>query len=199
MYLVGLEVQLLKGLGIEHTHKEIQRCVVTVGNDTVDGLFPFTQLIDLHSIVCCDCLDLRECKGSQPDSSAHKNTLCRFSCGLFEYLVLPNSDMLRLFFLQCFKEKIQRGLEIIVVLFRSTVFDHGQHHFHCLLLRGSFMEKIQHQGTVQRNFRLFPKGIVLCCVLGGSVLDKVIDQPEYIGILTDIPERVVMVGMAGVN
>lgn len=58
------------------------------------------------------------------------------------------------------------------------------------------MEKIQHQGAVQGNLRLFPKGIVLRCVLGGRVLDEVIDQTEHIGILSDIPEGIVTVGMA---
>ena len=61
------------------------------------------------------------------------------------------------------------------------------------------MEKIQHQGTIQRNFGLLPKGIILGCVLGCGVLNEVVNQPEYIGILADIPERIVMVGMAGVN
>ena len=39
MYLVRLVIQLLKGLGIEHTYKEVQRGVITVRDDAEDSLF----------------------------------------------------------------------------------------------------------------------------------------------------------------
>ena len=48
MYLVRLEVQLLKGLRIEHTHQEIEGIVVAVRDDTEDRLLPLSQLIQLQ-------------------------------------------------------------------------------------------------------------------------------------------------------
>ena len=61
------------------------------------------------------------------------------------------------------------------------------------------MEKVQHQSTVQSNFRLFPKGIILRCIFRRGVLDKVIDQPKYIRILADVAEGIVVVRMGRVN
>ena len=58
------------------------------------------------------------------------------------------------------------------------------------------MEKVKHKGRVEGDFGFFPKGIVLAGVLRRGVLNEVVDQPEYVGVLADIAERVIAVGMA---
>ena len=58
------------------------------------------------------------------------------------------------------------------------------------------MEKVKHKGGVEGNFGFLPKGIILAGVLRCGVLNEVVDQPEYIGVLADIAERVIAVGMA---
>ena len=60
MDFVCLIVKLLKRLRVEHTDKEIERCVVAVRDDAEDGLFPFAQLSKLHVIRACDALNLRQ-------------------------------------------------------------------------------------------------------------------------------------------
>ena len=58
------------------------------------------------------------------------------------------------------------------------------------------MEQIQHKGGIKGNFGFLPKGIVLAGVLRRGVLNKVVYQPEHVGVLADIAERVIAVGMA---
>lgn len=111
-------------------------------------------------------------------------------------MVLPHSDVIRLFFLQRLEKQIQRGLEIVVVLFRPAVLDHGEHHFHGLLIGRRLMEKVEHKGRVEGDFGFLPKGIVLAGVLRRGILDEVVYQPEHVGVLADIAERVIAVGMA---
>ena len=55
------------------------------------------------------------------------------------------------------------------------------------------MEQVQHQGGIKGRFGLFPEWVILAGILWCGVLDKVVDEPEYITVLTDIPKRVVAV------
>ena len=57
MHLVCLIVKLLKRLRIEHTDKEIERCVIAVWDDAEDGLFALSELAKLHIVACGDALD----------------------------------------------------------------------------------------------------------------------------------------------
>ena len=60
------------------------------------------------------------------------------------------------------------------------------------------MEQIEHESAVQGSFGLLPKRVRVGGVLGGSVLNEVVNEAEHVGVLADIAERVVAVGMAGV-
>ena len=62
-----------------------------------------------------------------------------------------------------------------------------------------FMEKVKHKGGVEGNFGFLPKGVILACVLWRGVLNEVVNQPEHVGVLADIAERVIAVGMARLN
>ena len=61
------------------------------------------------------------------------------------------------------------------------------------------MEKVKHKGGVEGNFGFLPKGVILACVLWRGVLNEVVNQPEHVGVLADIAERVIAVGMARLN
>ena len=52
-------------------------------------------------------LNLREGEGGQPHCSYHQNAFWLFARRLFENFVLPHGDVLRLFFLQGFKEQVK--------------------------------------------------------------------------------------------
>ena len=104
MHLVRLIVQLLEGLCIQHSHQEIQRGVVAVGDDAEYRLFPLSQLLQLHSVPAGDPLYLRQGKGGQTDGGGNEDAHGRFAGGLLEHLVLAEGDMVRVFFLQGLKE-----------------------------------------------------------------------------------------------
>jgi hypothetical protein len=111
-------------------------------------------------------------------------------------VILPNSDVIRLLFLQCLEKQIQRRLIIVVILFCSAVLDHSEHHFQSLFVRRGLMEKIQHKGRVEGNFGFLPKGIVLTGILRCGILNKVADEPEHVGVLADIAKGIVAVAVA---
>ena len=58
------------------------------------------------------------------------------------------------------------------------------------------MEKVKHKGGVEGDFGFLPKRVILAGVFRRGVLNKVVDQPENIGVLADIPKGVIAVGMA---
>ena len=196
VYLVRLVIQLLKCLGIEHTDKEIKAHVIAVRDYTENSLLAFSQLGKLQIILVGNVLYLSQRERGQPDGGRHKDAFCRLARRLLENVILPHGNMIRLFFLQRLEKQIQRGLEIVVVLFRPAVLDHGEHHFHGLLIGRRLMEKVKHKGGVEGNFGFLPKGVILACVLRRGALNEVVDQPEHIGVLADIAERVIAVGMA---
>ena len=61
------------------------------------------------------------------------------------------------------------------------------------------MEQIEHQGRIQRNFRFFPEGVRVICVLGCGIADQIIHQLQYVGLIADIGEGVIAVRLAGVD
>ena len=148
MHLVRLKVKLLKCLGVKHTNQKVERHIVAVRNDAEDSLLAFPQFFQLHRVRAGDPLHLRQGERSQPHGSGNQNAHSRLTGSLLEHLILPQGDMAGVFLLQRLKQKIQRGLIIAVALFRRTVFQHGEHHFHGLLLWRRLMQKIQHKGTV---------------------------------------------------
>ena len=80
VYLVRLVVQLLKCLGVEHTHKEIEAHVVAVRDDAEDSLFAFSQLGKLQIVLVGNVLDLPQRERGQTDGGRHKDAFCRLAC-----------------------------------------------------------------------------------------------------------------------
>ena len=107
--------------------------------------------------------------------------------------------MVRFFLLQSFKEKVQRGLEIIIVLSGAAVLDHIHDHLKILFFRRGLMEQVQDQGGVQGDFGLLPKRVILLCPFWRGVFDKAVDQLHCVLIVPDVWERVKGVRMAWVD
>ena len=103
MDFVCLIVKLLKRLRVEHTDKEIERCVVRIRNDTENCLFPFAQLAKFHIVAGRDALNFRQGERCETNSRAHQDRFCSFARGLLEDMVLPHGNVIGLFFLQRFK------------------------------------------------------------------------------------------------
>ena len=79
MDLIRLVVQLLKGLGVEHPHQEVQGVVVAVGDDAEDRLLPLPQPGQLQAVLTGDVLNLRQGKGRQPHGGGHQDGFCGLS------------------------------------------------------------------------------------------------------------------------
>ena len=106
MHLVRLIIQFLKCLCIEHPHKEVEGVVVAVRDDAEDGLLALAQLLQFQRVPGGDALDFMEGKYGQPHSGAHQDRAGSFARGLFEDVVLPHRDVVRLFFLQRLEQKV---------------------------------------------------------------------------------------------
>ena len=126
------------------------------------------------AVLVGNVLDLPQGKCGQTDGGRHKDALGRLARRLFENVILPHGYMIRLFFLQCLKKQVQRRLIIVVLFFRPAELNHGEHHFHRLLVWRRLMQQIQHESGIKGNFGFLPKGIVLTGVLRRSVLDEVV-------------------------
>ena len=108
-------------------------------------------------------------------------------------MVLPHGDVVRLFFLQCFKQQVKRRLIIVIFFLCAAVFDHVENGFHVLIFGRCFVEQVKHERCVKRRFRFLPERIICLCAFWRGVFDEIVDQLEYICILADIAKGVVAV------
>ena len=114
-------------------------------------------------------------------------------------MVLPHSNVVRLFFLQGFKEQVKRRLIIVIFFLCTAVFDHVENGFHILIFNRCFMEQIEHERSVKRCFRFLPEWIVCFCTFRRGVFDEIVDQLEHVRILSDVTKRVIAVGFGWVD
>ena len=70
---VGLIVQLLESLGIEHTHQEVEGGIVAVRDNAENRLFAAAQLVQLHIVPAGDPLHFWQGESRQANSSLHQN------------------------------------------------------------------------------------------------------------------------------
>ena len=193
MDFVRLIIKLLKRLRVEHTDEEIERCVVRIRDDAEDSLFPFAQLAKLHIVAGRDALNFRQGERCETNSRAHQDRFCGFARGLLEDMVLPHGNVVRLFFLQRFKEQVKRRLIIVIFFLCTAIFNHVENGFHVLIFNRCFMQQIEHKRRIQGRFRFFPERIVCFCTFRRGVFDEIVNQLEHIRILSDVAKRVVAV------
>ena len=107
--------------------------------------------------------------------------------------------MVWLFLLQGLKEQIQRTAVALVLLAHLGIFHHEQHGFKILFLRWGFAHEVEHQGGVQGNLGLLPEGVIAGGISWSGVLDEVVDELQHILLIPQIAERVVAIGLTGVD
>ena len=198
MHLVRLVVKGLKRAGIEHPHQVIKGAVA-VGDHGKYRLLSLPHAGKLHFVTGCNAPNFRDNKGRQPHRCGNEDGPGRFARRLLENMVFPHGNMVRLLILQRLKQQVQRGAVRLVLLAGPAVFQHIQHRFKVLLLRGRFIQQIQHQRRVQSHLRPLPKRVTLLGVLGRSVLNEVIHQLHHILGIPDIGKGVKSVRMARIN
>ena len=68
--LVGTVVKRLECLCVEEAHQKIE-CRIIIWYDSVQSALLFPQGVEVHIVVICDSLNLRQIEGCQPDSGGH--------------------------------------------------------------------------------------------------------------------------------
>ena len=193
MHLVRLIIKLLKRLRVEHTNEKVQRRIVRIRDDAEDGLLAFAQLAKLHIVAGRDALNFRQGERCETNSRAHQDRFCSFARGLLEDMVLPHGNVVRLFFLQCFKQQVKRRLIIVIFFLCTAIFNHVENGFHVLIFNRRFVEQVEHERGVKRGFGFLPERIVCFRTLWSGVLDEIIDQLEHVRVLAYVAKRVVAV------
>ena len=107
--------------------------------------------------------------------------------------------MVWLLVFQLQKQLIQGALVLFILLSYLRTGQQVGNHFKVLLIRRSLMEQIEHQGGIQCNFRFFPEGVRVICVLGRGISDQIVHQLQYVGLVADIGEGIIAVRLAGVD
>ena len=114
-------------------------------------------------------------------------------------MVLPHGNVIGLFFLQCFKQQIERRLIVVIFFLCTAVFNHVKNRFHVLIFNRRFVQQIEHECSIQSRFGLLPEWIVCFCALWSGVLDEIVNQLEHVRVFADIAKGVVAIRFRRVN
>ena len=85
-------------------------------------------------------------------------------------LVVFQSDMLRVLAFELFKEDVQGGTKIIVILLDLPGTDHLHDHGEILLIRGRFVMQIEHQRQQEHGRCLVPEWVLALAALWRGIL-----------------------------
>ena len=113
------------------------------------------QRIQFQFVVHGDLPDFGNIEGSKSGTAAYQNRLGSLAGTQLELLVLPNSEVIRVFDFQIFKENIHIVLEILVVLPDFKGVDELKQCGEVLFLHGSLVVNIADDGGIQQGFRLW--------------------------------------------
>ena len=107
--------------------------------------------------------------------------------------------MLRVPFLQSFKQLIENGLVFLVVLLHIAGSDHLHDHREVLLIGRSLIMEIADKGLEQHGCRLIPERVLCLRSFGCCILKEVCGKPLNIIIAADIHEWVVAMAFLHIN
>ena len=108
-------------------------------------------------------------------------------------MVLPHGNVVRLFFLQGFKEQVKRRLIIVIFFLCTAIFNHVENGFRVLIFNRRFVKQVKHERGVKCCFRFLPEWIICFCTFWRGVFNEIVNQLEHIRILSDVAKRVVAV------
>ena len=195
---VGLIVELLKQLGIKHTHDEIEGAIV-IGNHGEYRRFLFADLPQIHFIALGNAGQRIQIELFQTGDKGNLDGFQRLSAAGVIRPVILEGDMLRVPFLQSFKQLIENRLILLVVLLYIAGSDHLHDHRKVLLVGRSLIMEIADKGLEQHRCRLIPERVLCLRTFGRCVLKEVCGKPLNIIIAADIHERVVAMAFLHIN
>ena len=158
MYTVGLSIQRLDKLGINHADQVIQR-LVRVRDAAEQRNFAFAQFLQVQLVRHRQLGDGRKVECCKAHTHTYQNRLRRFARRLFENAVLLTSDAVGFTHFQALEQDVQRGLVVVVILVDFCGGNHLHNHREVLFFRWSFVQQVQHEGLEQRSFGLFPERV----------------------------------------
>ena len=195
---VGLIVELLKQLGIKHTHDEIEGTVV-IGNYGEYRRFLFADLPQIHFIALGNAGQRIQIELFQTGDKGNLDGFQRLSAAGVIRPIILEGDMLRVSFLQSLKKLIENRLILLVVLLYIAGSDHLHNHGKVLLIGRSLIMEIADKGLKQHGCRLIPERVLCLRTFGCCILKEVCGKPLNIIIAADIHERVVAMAFLHIN
>ncbi len=110
---VGLIVELLKQLGIKHTHDEIEGAVI-IGNYGEYRRFLFADLPQIHFITLGNARQRIQIELFQTGDQGNLNGFQRLGTAGVVRPIILEGDMLRVPFLQSLKKLVENGLVFLI-------------------------------------------------------------------------------------
>ena len=106
-------------------------------------------------------------------------------------MVLLDGNAFRVTHLEPLEQNIQRRLEVLVFFphfgSRQHLHDHGE----VLLVLRRFMDEVQDKSLQQSRFGLGPEWVGALGTGRGGALDKGLDQPQHVLVISHIGQRVI--------
>ena len=158
MYAVGLTVQRLDKLGINHTDQIIQR-LVRVRYAAEQGNLAFAQFLQVQFVRHRQLGDGRQIERGKAHTHADEDRFRGLASRLFENAVLLTSNAVGFAHFQSLEQDVQRGLVVVIVLVDFGGGYHFHHHREVLFFGRGLVQQVQHEGLEQSGFGFLPEGV----------------------------------------
>ena len=158
VYAVGLSIQRLDKLGINHADQVIQR-LVRVRDAAEQRDFALAQFLQMQLVRHGQLGNGRQIERGKAHTHADEDGFCGLASRLFENAVLLAGNAVGFTHFQALEQDVQRGLVVVIVLVDFSSGDHFHHHREVLFFGRSLVQQVQHKGLQQGGFGFFPEGV----------------------------------------
>ena len=115
VFIICLVAEQIEKLALEHGDHE-NKGGVQDAHTAEQSSFSVAQGIKFQIIILHQIPQFLNIEWGKPGSAANQDGLCRFACSQLVFLILFDSEMVRLLFLQPGEHQINRTLKFLVVL-----------------------------------------------------------------------------------
>ena len=158
VYAVGLTVQRLDKLGVNHTDQIIER-LIRIRDAAEQRNFALAQFLQVQLVRHRQLGDGRQIECSQTHTYADKDGFCGFARRLLENPVLLTGNTVGFAHFQALKQDVQRGLVVVIILMDLGRSNHFHDHRKVLFFGRGLVQQVQHKGLEQGGFGFFPEGV----------------------------------------
>ena len=158
MYAVGLAIQRLDELCVNHADQIIER-LVRVRYAAEQRNFALAQFLQMQLVRHGQLGNGRQIERGKAHTHADEDGFCGLASRLFENAVLLAGNAVGFTHFQALEQDVQRGLVVVIVLVDFSSGDHFHHHREVLFFGRSLVQQVQHKGLQQGGFGFFPEGV----------------------------------------